>query len=303
MNYYDSHAGFTFTNVKLQVTEITAKQNHFNVSRIDEIYFNEEIDFAKDKETKISSLLQAAFEELSIKNPITSNSASFSLPQELFVTSHLPIEHSLLNFDLTEEFRWNLSILYPYLNWNDYVISFYEVDEKNIGVNDIALVFALNRKYIKIINDFCGKNNLKLKFIDHCHLAANNILNLNLLSKTNNHVSIYISQKTLSVLVSMEGKPVYYEDIPIKSAYEVPSIIKDKFNELNQKQFNFSLAFLFGDSTSSGIAKTLTEITGINFSLVNPFTQLKADTSIMTNKYYTETNHLFSPSAGVAARI
>jgi Tfp pilus assembly PilM family ATPase len=303
MNYNDSHSGFSFTNVKLQLTEITAKQNHFTISRVDEVYFNEEIDFAKDKETKISSLLQAAFEELSIKNPITSNSASFSLPQELFITARLPIEDSLLYSDLLEEFRWQLSILHPYINWNDYVISFYEVDEKIIGLKNFALVFALNRKYIKIIHDFCSRNNLKLKLIDHCHLSANNVLNLNLFGETNNYLSIYISPKTLSVLVSMGGKPLYYEDIPIRSAYEVPSTIKDKLNDLNQKQLNFSLAFLFGDSTSAGIAKTLTEITEISFSLVNPFTTLKADPSIVTNKYYTETNHLFSTSAGVAARI
>ncbi|MCK7528680.1 MAG: hypothetical protein MZV64_69550 [Ignavibacteriales bacterium] len=114
MHYYDSDAGFTFTNVKLQITEISAAQNQFKVCRIDEVYFNEEIDFAKDKETKITSLLQAAFEELSIKNSITSNSASFSLPQELFVTARLPFEESLLHSDLVEEFRWKLSIMYPY---------------------------------------------------------------------------------------------------------------------------------------------------------------------------------------------
>lgn len=303
MNYHDSIIGFAFTNVKLQVTEITAKQNHFSVSRIDEVYFNEEIDFAKDKETKIASLLHAAFEELSIKNSITSNYASFSLLQELFVTARLPIEETLLNSDLIEEFRWNLSIMYPYLNWNDYVINYHEVDGRHFASSDIALVFALNRKYIKIINDFCGKNNLKLKFIDHCHLASNNILNMNLLSKTNNHFSLYISQKILSVLVSIEGKIIYYEDIPITGVHEVRSVIKDKLNELNQKQLNFTEAFLFGDTPSHTIAKALTEATGINFNLVNPFSQLKADTSLMTDKYYTETNHFFSSSAGIAARI
>ena len=303
MHYYDSDAGFTFTNVKLQITEISAAQNQFKVCRIDEVYFNEEIDFAKDKETKITSLLQAAFEELSIKNSITSNSASFSLPQELFVTARLPIEESLLHSDLVEEFRWKLSIMYPYLNWNDYVINYHEVDGKYFASSDIALVFALNRKYIKIINDFCSRNNLKLKFIDHCHLSSSNILNMNILNKTDNHFSIYIAQKMLSVLVSVEGKIIYYEDIPIKSVHEVLSVVKDKVIELNQWQLIFTGAFLFGDTTSGIIAKALTEATGISFNLVNPFSQLKVDTNLMTDKYYTETNHFFSPSAGVAARI
>ena len=300
---FDSHAGFTFSNVKLQLTEITKQQKQFSISRLDEVYFNEEIDFAKDKETKITSLLQAAFEELNFINSITSNSASFTLPQELFVTARLPIEGSLLNLDLLEEFRWNLSIMYPYLNWNDYVINYHEVDGKYFTSSDMAIVFALNRKYIKIINDFCSRNNLKLQFIDHCHLSSNNILNMNILGKTNNHFSIYITQKMISVLVSVEGKIIYYEDIPIKSVHEVLSVVKDKIVELNQKQLFFTEAFLFGDTTSGIIAKALTEATGISFNLVNPFAQLKVDTNLMTNKYYTETNHFFAPSTGVAARI
>jgi Tfp pilus assembly PilM family ATPase len=300
---HDSTIGFAFTNVKLQVTEISAVQNQFKVSRIDEVYFNEEIDFAKDKETKITSLLQAAIEELSINNSITSNSASFSLPQELFVTARLLFEESLLHSDLLEQFRWNLSIMYPYLNWNDYVINYYEVDGKYFASGDIAIVFALNRKYIKIINDFCSRNNLKLKFMDHCHLSSSNILNMNVLNKTDNHFSIYIAQKMLSVLVSVEGKIIYYEDFPIKSVHEVLSVVKDKVIELNQWHLIFTGAFLFGDTTSGIIAKALTEATGISFNLVNPFSQLKVDANLMTDKYYTETNHFFSPSAGVATRI
>ncbi len=303
MNYFDSHAGFTFTNVKLQVTEISAKQNQFSISGIDEIYFNEEIDFTKDKETKIFSLLQAAFEELSIKNSITSNSASFSLPQELFITAQLPVEQSLVHSDLTKEFRWQLSILHPYLNWNDFVIRYFEVELLQAEMNDTAIVFALNRKYIKIINDFCRKNNLKLKFIDHCHLASNNILMMNPSSKINDQLSLYNSHNILSILISHKGKPIYYEDIPITDLHEFRGMVTDKLAELNQNHFKFKDAYLFGDSTSKSIINILNEATGINFNLVNPFIRLKVDTSIMTNKYYTERNHLFSPSAGIAARI
>jgi Tfp pilus assembly PilM family ATPase len=303
MNYHDSVLGFTFTSVKLQVTAISAMQNQFSISMIDEIYLNEELDFAADKETKIISLLQAAFEELSLKNSITSNSVSFSLPQELFITAQLPVEQSLLHSDLTEEFRWQLSIMYPYLNWNDYVVRYFETDIKRAGQSELALVFAMNRKYLKIINDFCSKNNLKLKFIDHCHLASNNILMINSSEKQNDQLSIYISQKILSVLISNEGKPVFYEDIPLISFHEICSLIAEKLNDLSNKQFDFTEAFLFGDSISNSTVKVLSDSTGIKFSLVNPFTQFKVKINLMTNKYYIETNHLFSPSAGIAARI
>jgi len=303
MNYHDSILGFSFTSVKLQLTEISYKQNEFIVSHLDEVYFNQEIDFEIDKETKISSLLQAAFEEMSIKNEITSNIVSFSLPQELFITARLPIENSLLNSDLIEEFRWQLSIMYPYLNWNDYLIRYYEADGNHISSNDAAVVFALNRKYIKIINDFCLKNNLKLKFVDHCHLTSNNILTMSEIGKTEKLLSIYISHKTISILVSLYCKLDYYEDIPIKSGHEIRSVITGKLEELSKNQLNFSEAYLFGEMISNPIAKALTEATGINFILINPFTQLKVETSLLTNTYYTESNHFFSSSAGVAARI
>jgi len=303
MNYHDSILGFSFTSVKLQLTEISYKQNEFIVSHLDEVYFNQEIDFEIDKETKISSLLQAAFEEMSIKSEITSSIVSFSLPQELFITARLPIENSLLNSDLIEEFRWQLSITYPYLNWNDYLIRYYEADGNHIPSIDAALVFALNRKYIKIINDFCLKNNLKLKFVDHSHLTSNNILTMSEIGKTEKLLSIYISHKTISILVLLYSKPDYYEDIPIKSGHEIRSVITGKLEELSKNQLNFSEAYLFGEMISNPIAKALTEATGINFILINPFTQLKVETSLLTNTYYTESNHFFSSSAGLAARI
>jgi hypothetical protein len=303
MSYFDSHAGFSITNVKLQITEIVNKQNRYYISNLDEVYYNQEIDFEKDKETKIISLLQTAFEELIIKNSITSNSVSFSFPQELFITASLPIENSLFNTDLIEEFRWQLSILYPFLNWNDYIIRYYEVDEEHVASSNNALVFALNRKYLKIISDFCSKNNLKLKYVDHIHLTSNNILAMSSADNSEKLLSFYISPKTISMLISTEGKPILYEDIPIKSVHEIRNIIESKLNELNKHPVNFSEVYLFGEIISKSIAETLSETTGINFKLVNPFTQLKADVNLLTNKYYRESNHLFTSSAGIAVRI
>jgi Tfp pilus assembly PilM family ATPase len=303
MSYFDSHAGFSITNVKLQITEIINKQNRYYISNLDEVYYNQEIDFEKDKETKIISLLQTAFEELIIKNSITSNSVSFSLPQELFITASLPIENSLLNTNLIEEFRWQLSILYPFLNWNDFVIRYYEFDNKHVASNNNALVFALNRKYLKIISDFCSKNNLKLKYIDHIHLTSNNILEMSSADNYEKMISFYISPKIISMLISIEGKPIFYEDIPIKSGHEIRNIIESKLSELKKYPGNFSEAYLFGEMISKSIAETISETTGINFILANPFTKLDVDNTLLTNKYYSESNHLFTSSAGTAVRI
>jgi Tfp pilus assembly PilM family ATPase len=97
--------------------------------------------------------------------------------------------------------------------------------------------------------------------------------------------------------------PAYYEDIPIKDSHEIRNIVANKISELNQQQFIFSEAYLFGDIASISIANTLSDECGMNFKLVNPFTQFKTATNLMTNKYYTETNHFFTPSAGIAIRL
>ncbi len=298
---FDSHAGFTFSNVKLQVTEITNRQNQFFITNLDEIYFNDEIDFTKDKETKITSLFQTAFEELLIKNSITSNAVSFSLPQELFITAQLPFEKTLLHSDLIKEFRWQLSLLHPYLNWNDYVIRFHEVDRRFTGANDVALVFALNRKHINFITNFCRKNYLKPKFIDHCHLAANNLIITDSSAKAEKLLSFYISEKILSVVISDNSSLIHYEDIPITNIQEIRNLITDVLNKI----INLKLdqAYLFGNTISHSAAQILSETTGIDFVIMNPFTKLKADLRLMTNKFYTESNHLFSASAGTAVRV
>lgn len=297
------HAGFTLSNVKLQAVEVDAKHGRLNVSAIDEVYFNEEIDLINDKETKISAMLLAAYEELCIKNSITSSSISFSLPQELFISAILPVEQSLLHSDLVEEFRWRLSIMYPYYNWNDYVLRYYETYGVSHNIGDSALVFALNRKYIKIVNNFCTQINVKLKFIDHCHLASNNLVMLNSEKGRNVLLSLFLAQKIFSVLITMNGKPMYYKDIPISKFHEITGLIKEKIIGLRNDSFNFTDATLFGDSSSHAITKVLSELTGINFSLVNPFKHFTAEDNLLTTKYFTETNHFFSPSAGTTVRI
>lgn len=292
-----SHAGISVTSVKIQVSEIVEKQNRYFLSSLDEVYFNDEIDFAKDKETKILSLLNAAFGEFQIKNLIASNTVSFSLPQELFVTAQLQTEPSLLYSDLIEDFRWHLSIRYPHLNLNNYFIRFYEIGDNK------ALVFAIDRKHLKIISDFCTSNKLKLKFIDHCHLSANNILVSNSMIKKEDILSFFISEKMLSVLAASNYKPIYYEDIPMVDIKIVSQLIKNSISQLNQISINCDQAYLFGNLISHAIANKLTESVGIKFVIINPFTELKAEPLLLANKFYSESNHFFSPSAGVAIRV
>lgn len=303
MIHFDRHAGITFTNVKMQITELTRNNNNFFVTNIDEVYFNEELDFQKDKETKLNFILSSAFEELVLKKSITSNAVSFSLPQELFITSRFPFEPSLLDSDLKEDFKLQMAILYPFVNWNEYIIKYFEIDDPSPVFENIALVFALNRKLIRLLTNLCEKFNFKLNYVDHCHLASNNLLINEKFETDSINLSFYISQKVLSVLASRKGKPIYYQDIPVKNINEIPTLITDEVYKLKLLKLNPNQSFLFGENISLKISESLSELTSLNFKIVNPFTDLKAGYEITANKFYTDTNHLFTASVGAAIRL
>src|SRR3989337_2859291 len=132
MTGYENHAGFTLSGSKLQVVEITNQDEQFFLENVDEAYFNEPLNFEKDKETQISALLQGAFNELIIRKALKSNSVSFTLPFELFYTAQLPYDNTLLHQDIIDEFRWELSVLYPFAQVKDLVIQYIEIEKKHV---------------------------------------------------------------------------------------------------------------------------------------------------------------------------
>ena len=64
---FENHIGFNISSSKLQVVEVNYVGDQFKLVNVDETYFNDQIDFENDRETKISALLQGAFDELLIK--------------------------------------------------------------------------------------------------------------------------------------------------------------------------------------------------------------------------------------------
>src|SRR5690606_33200352 len=149
----------------LQVVEVSYDNDIFKLVNIEEAYFNDPIDLEKDKETKISALLQGAFDELLIKKNIKAASVSFTLPFELFHIMQVPYDHTLLYQDMIAEFRWQFSILYPYISTINLVIQYHEVEKNAFNIMPSSIVFGLQRKYLQMLQAFCVRNNFKLKFV------------------------------------------------------------------------------------------------------------------------------------------
>jgi len=307
MNSLENRAGFNISSSKLQVVEINFKSGQFQLENVDEAYFNESLNFEQDKETKIISVLQGAFDELLVRKPLKSNLISFTLPLDLFHIMQVPFDNTLLNQDLLEEFRWEYSVVYPFLPSNDLAIQYIEIDKNNLTEAATAIVIALPRKYLQIISNFCEHNRLKIRFIDNVHIAGDRALFVNNLQIDKGLVlSVYFSDNILSVIFSYDSKPVYFKTIPLNDAGEIIPLLQNEINSNSYIKINRNFienAFITGENISPSLVKSLAAAIGINFRQYNPFEKIKPDASLYKNKLYSERFNSFASAAGIALRL
>ncbi|MDR3628695.1 MAG: hypothetical protein P4L45_17750 [Ignavibacteriaceae bacterium] len=316
---FENHLGFTISGSKLQLVEIIYKEKQFILDKVDEAYFNEPVNMETDKETKIDSLLQSAFNEILIKKPLKSQFASFALPFELFHIMQIPYDNTLLHQDLIEEFKWEFSVLYPFVSTKDLVIQYIEVEKNNLIGQNTIIVIAIQRKYLQMIHNFCMANNLKLKFVDNIHTASERALAASYPSASRGlTLSIFIANKFLSLIYSLEGRPVYFKVLPLNDAGEIPVLLLNEttlhesyndeegtpveyYPKINRSAIDN--AFISGEDISEAMIQTLSNTLGIDLTYFNPFEKIKPDSELYTNKFYLEKNNSFSPAAGIAYRL
>lgn len=304
---FENHAGFSLSSTKLQVVEVNYIGDQFRLVNVDEAYFNDPIDFDNDKDTKISALLQGAYDELLIKKPLNCSAVSFTLPFELLYSMQIPYENTLLYQDLIEEFRWELSVLYPFAPIKNLAIQFFEIERCIFNETSSALVFAVPRRFIQLLENFCKKNNLRLRFVDNLHLAAERSLSLsNAIVYKGLTLSIHFNTKFLSILFAFNGKPLYFKVIPLKDASEIPDhLIREAHHSstLKIERSQIEAAFISGDEISGSVVQTLKKVLGLDFILFNPFDKIRPLPQLYENKYYLEKYNSFAPTAGIAFRI
>lgn len=303
----ENQAGLSFTNLKLRLVELTNNDGSFTVENVDEAYFTEPINFEKDKETKIFSVLQNAYNELLIKRPVKFSTVSVALPFEFFHILHVPYDNSLLNEDLIEEFRWEFAVNYPYLNTRDLVIQYFEMEKNNFLNYNSAIVLGIPRKFIHFVFGFCEKNDLMLKFIDNSHFASERALSLNYPVKTKGLVlSLYIADRHISLMFLYEGKPVNCKFIPITSASQIVPLIQEEINTnefVHGEKDTLDGAYIIGDDISDSLIDALNEMIGIEFVKFNPFETIPFNPSLLKNRHFTDNSNSFGAAAGIAFRL
>lgn len=303
----ENQTGFKITSSQLQKVELLVENNYAVVNHIDEAFFSEIFDFNLDKETKISALLQSAFNELEIRNPLNSKTVSFSLPYNLFLSALLPYDNSLLSQDILFELKWELSVLFPTHQIDDYAIQYYEISKNEFLKSNLIFVAAIPRKFLRILHNFCFKNKLKLKFVDYAHLASDRALAMNYSSLSNGSgLSIYYSSRVLSLIFYLEGKPFYFRIKKEVDASEIAEMILKEIEPcefLNSRTLEFSSAFISGDDITEAGVNSLGKKINLDLIYFNPFQKLQTSPFLSENKLFKEKFNSFSPAVGIALRL
>jgi len=301
------HAGLNVSCTKLQVVELLGSPDGVQLDNLNEVVFAEPIDYKSDNETKILTQLQTAFDEFRISKPFKSKRLSFSLPLEMFYIAQLPFESTLLHRDIMEVIRWEFSVMFPFLNPEELILQYLEVEKNMIFTKNTALVYAIERKYLKILNKFCVQNDLNFGYIDNAHLASERALALSdSIIKQGLKLSVYVTEKLLSIILSLDGKTISQKVHKLESQNDIRKFLERELSPTQSKNIMKGLvqaAYINGESATDTLAKKLTEETGIAFISFNPFDKITPNPKILESIFYTQKFNSFSSAAGIAYRI
>jgi hypothetical protein len=301
------HAGLNLSTKKLQVVEIFGSREQIRLDNLNEADFPQPLNFKSDQEKIILSQLQVAYDEMRKNQPVKSDTLSFSLPLDLFYISQLPYDNTLLQRDLIEEFRWEYSIMFPFVKNDDLILQYLEVEKNMIYTKNTAIVYGIERKYLKLLEKFCEQNYLKLGFIDNVHLSSESALALsNSFINVGLRLSVYVSEKLMSIIFSLDGRPISQKVYAINNYGDISQNVLEEISLSKSKNIIKGLiqaCYITGEKIPDSAVHQLNIATGLNFIVFNPFDKLTATPHLKANPYYYQSYNSFSSATGIAYRI
>jgi len=305
MNEFQRCVGLNLTTSKLQFVEIEKVNNHLIINNAGQTFVSPAIIFKEQDETFIQQQLQAAFDELKIRNSISSNLVSFTLPPELFITLQLPYDENLSQAEVRDEFNWEISQLFPFINNEDLATKFYELDSSLLPAKRNALVVALNKKYLLLIKNFCLKNNLTPKLVDNSSITANSFINS--FNDVNKSVTIHLfnARDSITLFINISSKPAYVKVFSKQNEYYINKIIEEFSREIFKGVANSSSksAILSGEDLEGDLLSEIGRGTELVFEKFNPFEIIKFKTDSQNNQIPPDHFSSFISATGVASRF
>lgn len=306
MNGIQRCAGINFTASKLQFVEVEKQSNQLFIDNIGQTFISPTIDFEEQSEANIFNQLQAAFDEIKIRNPVISHIASFTLPPELFITIQLPYDTNLNQDEIKEEFIWEISQLFPYIPVDELAIKIYELDSNIFPGKNNALVVALQKKYLILIKNFCNKNNLSPKLVDNASITANSFINsISNLEKDVVAFNLYNSKNFITLFVNISAKPVYVKVFQ-KEHKGLISLLSDELNKeefIKTRSVRTTYANISGEEFGKEAISELKNESDLEFRQFNPFDKLRFKSGYQNSEIHNDSFSSFTSAAGIASRF
>lgn len=305
MPLFQNHVGINLTETKLQLVEINCKQDKFYLENVDQLVFKEPVLPTTDLE-RLINILRDSFSKIIQKKTITSNLLSFTLPNNYFHVVEIPYDDSLTKSDLLDHIKWELSVLYPMYDKDDFFIQYIEVNKSTVRPENKIIVFAIRKKIVGAINLFCKENKFELKYIDNAHLASNAFLHLDReLKKEDITFSFYIDQHYSSLIV-FEGLTPFYFKIFNKNGSDFFEQLDDalgKLASINIIKENIKKATMCGQTVTNEFTENISKSLGVALTKINPFEKLFAEEKVKSNPLYLTQFNSFAAATGIAIRI
>ncbi len=307
MNGINSNAAINISLRSFQILEVEKEKNQFKIVKINETFFENPLNFNTQKDTSFLAQLQNSFDEVNLTQPLKCTHVSFTLPQEIIFSVQLPYDNTLLRKDLIEEFRWELSLLLPFISGDELVIQFVQLKQNLLNKKHTAFVMAVEKKYLMLIKNFCIRNKLELKFIDSAIITTNRLVNsLKKSSDKGLMLNIIFSSNAFTFILNENGKPAYVKTFSESKTDSIAEIINKELSstQLNNIRKNIlNEAYICGEDISSETVSQLRLTTGLNFIKLNPFSNLLIDPRIANQHMITERYNSFTAVAGMAYRL
>ncbi len=306
MALYQNHAGLHISKSKLQIVELVHRNDRFILGNVDEEYFPDIFSF-NDRESKIISILQSAYNELISRKPLKSSSISFSLSNLSFKSFDIPFDKSLAKDDLLDHLKWELSVLYPDLKGGDYLIQNIKVTGGDYREGSNIIVFVLQKNILSTLYKFCQRNNLNLRFVDHEHMSANSIIFMeHEKNKDSLFCSLYINESYFSIMLLHQFRPIYFRNREFNSPEEFLKVADNEIDNIRTlvgDLSHISASYLHGSAYSQNILEQINLLSDLNFTYSNPFSKIEKDANVKESDFVKEKYNLFCAAAGVAYRV
>jgi len=305
MNDYQSCVGLNLTASKLQFVEIEKDSDNLLVNSLGLAFISPPIIFDENNEIQILEQLQASFDELKIRNQIKSNTVSFTLPPELFITIQLPYDSNLNQTELREEFNWEISQLFPFVSVEELAIKFYELDNSFLPGNNNALIVALNKKFLLLIKKFCLKNKLIPKLVDNASITSNNFINNFQANKKTLTIHLFNSRSSITLFINISSMPAFVKVFP-KRFYDYIDKISEEISKKNLREVanNFvTSAIISGDELDTELIAEIGRGTELIFENFNPFDIIKLKPELQNGEIASNQFSSYVSPTGIASRF